>query len=156
MENRQANNIIKCLSLDLIAGCEYQVDQRFAVPHQQLNHILAPSQGIKGVQSNNITGRQILRDQEGGTVVAEIDGAGAGPYWAWSVVMAQAEEKGRTQHNYTGSLLSMPFPGGNQWRTMWAQSQCYFQSQDVQHLPTQAFISWQQFAHGSRRDLMSC
>jgi hypothetical protein len=66
------NNLINQLSINIISGCESQVDWQFVEPHRQFPNIIAPRHGVKAVCANNVTGRQIARDQVGGTAVAAI------------------------------------------------------------------------------------
>jgi len=50
------NALIKQLPIDIVVGCESQVDWRFAPPHMQFTNLLTPGQGVKGIAAHNTTG----------------------------------------------------------------------------------------------------
>ena len=55
------NALVKQLSIDIVAGCESQVDWRVS-PQMQFMNLLTPGQGVKGIAAHNTTGKQIAWD----------------------------------------------------------------------------------------------
>ena len=65
------NYLIKSLSIDIVCGCEAQVDWTFVDRGRQFLDIIAPGLAKKGICSHNSTER-IAREQVGGTCIATL------------------------------------------------------------------------------------
>jgi hypothetical protein len=66
------NSLLESLDIDMLLGCETNVDWRMLGESQQLLDLLRPGTGKRGVVSHNTTGDMLQRAQRGGTVVVAL------------------------------------------------------------------------------------
>jgi hypothetical protein len=66
------NAMIKSLNIDILCGCETQVDWRLVPPEKQFLKVIQPGIETKGVAACNTTSRVKTRDQVGGVAAVAI------------------------------------------------------------------------------------
>ena len=139
------NYLVKCLNIDIVAGCESQTDWSKVDNDNQFHSLLAPGRAKKGIASHNTTER-IHRDQPGGTeitgigricdVITEVgsDKTGLGR-WSWVSLSG-----GST----TTRIISAYFPRrpnrNSKGRTVWEQHSRYFEGKGDMRYPSTIFI----------------
>lgn len=66
------NSLIESLHIDVMAGCETNIDWRLVDTANHLLDLLVPGTGKRGVVSHNTTGDVLQRAQRGGTAITAL------------------------------------------------------------------------------------
>jgi hypothetical protein len=131
------NKLIKEHGIDVIAGCETNIDWRQVDSDHQLLDLLVPGMGKCGVISNNITGDLLHRAQRGGTMIAALgrlcdaitstNGMGSDPTklarFSWISL-----GNGTVKTKVVSAYMPCRPPSNSKGETTWEQQQCYFES----------------------------
>jgi hypothetical protein len=129
------NHLVKQLQIDVISGCETNIDWR-QVSESMLD-LLAPAQAKKGTIAHNSTGDILHRNQRGGTMISAIgrlcdtvtarDGIGKDPTnlgrWSW---IQLGNDDLRTY--IVSAYIPRRPPANSAGETVWEQHECYYQS----------------------------
>ena len=140
------NYLVKNLNIDVLAGCESQIDWSMVDRDNQLLSLIAPCMTTKGIASHNSFER-IQREQMGGTaimgvgriceVITEVgsDGTGLGR-WSW-IKLSNGTISTRIISAY------LPWHPNKQarGRTVWEQHSRYFQAIGDMRYPSTILIS---------------
>ncbi len=139
------NYLIKCLNIDIVAGCECQTDWSMVNHDNQFHSLLVPGKAKKGIASHNKTER-IQRDQIGGTAISGVgricdviqevgsDDTGLGR-WSWISLHG-----GTTTTRIISAYLPRKPNRNSRGRTVWEQHKRYFEARGDMRYPSTIFI----------------
>ena len=142
------NYLIKSLSIDIIGGCESQVDWSFVKDDMQFLNLFRRGRAVKGAYSHNTDpDSRILREQMGGTGLAalgrlcdNVDSTGVDPTglgrWSW-IKLGSGSTTTFLICAYTAGKPDLRKSKG---KTRWEQEQWYFVRKGDLRDPAEIFL----------------